>query len=61
MDIKQIIMSAGGVVRVAAACGVSHSTVSEWTRVPVRHLRTVAELSGLPVERLLPEGGDANA
>lgn len=46
---------------VAAACGVSHGSVSQWelgmTTPAQRHLETMAELYGMPLELLLYEIG----
>lgn len=38
----------GAVKRIAGACGISHSAVSQWYNVPPRHVVTVAKLLGLP-------------
>lgn len=55
MDIRDIIRRAGGVTNVAAACGITHASVSVWTRVPPRHVRTVAAMTGIPPHELRPD------
>jgi len=55
--LAEILSQPGMVVRIARACGVGHSTVSGWTHVPTRHIRTVAELTGVAIEQLVPQAG----
>jgi hypothetical protein len=55
MTITGVVELAGGVGAVAAACGVSRSAVSQWVRVPKQHIRTVRDLSGLPLSVLRPD------
>lgn len=52
--LAEILDQRGMVVRIARACGVGHSAVSGWTRVPTRHLRTVSDLTGVPLDKLVP-------
>lgn len=49
------------VVRIARACGLSHTAVSQWRQVPARHLRTVAEVAKVPLEQLVPASTAAPA
>ena len=37
----------GGGARTSEACGVSRQAVSQWAKVPARHLETVGKLFGL--------------
>lgn len=55
MTITGVVQLAGGTRAVAAACGVSRSAVSQWVRVPRQHIKTVRELSGLPLSVLRPD------
>jgi DNA-binding transcriptional regulator YdaS (Cro superfamily) len=55
MDIRSISQRAGGVTKVAAACGIGHPSVSVWTAVPPRHVRTVASMAGLHPHDLRPD------
>lgn len=55
METKQIIDAAGGVVRVARKIGRSHSTISEWKRVPPKHVQAVSVLSGIPAWKIRPD------
>jgi len=45
----------GDVSRIADACGITAQSVSEWKRVPERHLQTVSRLVGVTPERLRPD------
>ena len=40
---------------IAAACGISTAAVSQWTRVPVRHLHTVADVMKVSQDVLRPD------
>lgn len=55
MSIAGAIELSGGTLAVAEACEITRSAVSQWHRVPSRHLRTVAKLSGLSLEVLRPD------
>jgi DNA-binding transcriptional regulator YdaS (Cro superfamily) len=57
MDVQVLVEKAGGVSKMAARCGVSHSTVCGWKRgnfLPGNRVRQIAELLTIPVEALLP-------
>lgn len=45
-EIKEIISTAGGPVRVAKAIGRTKGAVSQWSVVPSEHVIAVCELSG---------------
>lgn len=45
----------GDISRIARACNLTPQSVSEWKRVPERHLPTVAQLLGTTPERLRPD------
>ncbi|WP_222594212.1 helix-turn-helix domain-containing protein [Kozakia baliensis] len=49
------ILKWGDGSEIAAACGVSSPAVSQWKRVPERHLPKVAELLNTTPERLRPD------
>lgn len=42
-------------VALARACGVTHSAVSQWDRVPSNHVLTVARVTGIDREVLRPD------
>lgn len=52
---KRIILLAGGVARVAAALAISPQAVSQWERIPQRHVAFVAKLSGRPPSQIRPD------
>ena len=56
-----LLSERGAVTRIAKACNLRPSAVSQWTHVPARHLRTVSEVTGVPLEQLVPEGPQAVA
>lgn len=41
--------------RIAEAAGISTAAVSQWRRVPVRHLDAVAKVTGIPASDLRPD------
>lgn len=55
IPIKDIVKQAGGPVAIARRIERSSAAVSQWKRVPIDHVRAVAELSGIAVERLRPD------
>ena len=56
MEAHEIIKAAGGPVRVAKLCKLrSHSTVSEWTEVPPKHVLTVSDASGIAPHVIRPD------
>lgn len=55
MDIKDILGAAGGPSAVARKIGRHHSTVLRWTRVPPRHARAVAALTGIALHVIRPD------
>lgn len=55
MDIKAIIEAGGGPTKVGLATGLSHSTICCWTRVPAKHVKVVARVTGLARHVLRPD------
>ncbi|WP_160171389.1 carph-isopro domain-containing protein [Kozakia baliensis] len=56
--IEEAIEKAGGVVSLAKACGVDHSTVIFWRTsgsIPLRRIPSVAKAARLTKEYLCPE------
>lgn len=52
---QRFITHWGDCSRIAGACGVTTQAVSQWKRVPERHVRAVAALLGTTPERLRPD------
>lgn len=52
---QRFITRWGDCSRIAGACGVTTQAVSQWKRVPERHVRAVAALLGTTPERLRPD------
>jgi DNA-binding transcriptional regulator YdaS (Cro superfamily) len=55
MEIRDIIDAAGGTTKTARICGLKPSSVSEWTRVPDRHVQVVSRAAGIPPEDIRPD------
>lgn len=53
--IKEIAKSAGGVIALSIALGLSRSAVSQWKRVPIERIRDVERITGIPRHLLRPE------
>lgn len=55
---REAIRSAGGQAALAKRLGIHRSSVSRWEadgRVPTERAATVAQISGVPLERLRPD------
>lgn len=59
--LADILSRKGAVKRLASACGVSHAAVSQWIRVPERHLQVVAREIGYDPEALRPDLFESSA
>jgi DNA-binding transcriptional regulator YdaS (Cro superfamily) len=52
---RQAVDRAGGVVALAGQLGVTKGAVSQWERVPARHVLEVERLSGVSRHHLRPD------
>jgi len=55
VNVEKVIEQAGGVKNVSNQLGISTQAVYKWQRdryIPLRKLRAVAELAGIPESRL---------
>lgn len=43
------------VKRIAELCGISSAAVSQWQRVPERHVWAVSKITGIPAAELRPD------
>lgn len=59
--LKKALDAAGGPVKLARALGIVPSAVTQWTRVPPRHLPRVEQITGIAGRELRPDlyGRDA--
>ena len=58
MTINEIIAMAGGVVKLARLCGVSHSSVCDWrraSRIPVERAMLIHEKLSIPLHEIRPD------
>lgn len=55
MEIEDIIAAAGGPTKLAAACGIKHSSVLGWRRVPAERVAAVAAATGLRPDVIRPD------
>jgi len=53
--LSDILDRKGAVKEIAACCGVSHAAVSQWWRVPRRHVAAVSRRTGVTPEALRPD------
>jgi len=49
------IEAAGSIAALASLCGVSAPAIYHWRFVPPRHMRRIAEATGLSVDALVPD------
>jgi DNA-binding transcriptional regulator YdaS (Cro superfamily) len=54
-SIQLAIDAAGGLRPLARQLGIKHSSIAAWARIPLRHLFTIEELTGIPREKLRPD------
>jgi DNA-binding transcriptional regulator YdaS (Cro superfamily) len=50
-----IIARAGGVAKLAEACGVSRTSPYQWRVPPAEHLTAISRLTGIPPRELRPD------
>lgn len=55
MSIKEIAVSAGGVVALSLKLGLSRGAVSQWGRVPAERVLEVERLTGVSRETIRPD------
>ena len=55
MEVRELLKRAGGVAKVANACGLTRQAVYAWETIPVKHLAAVEAVSGLSKVELRPD------
>jgi DNA-binding transcriptional regulator YdaS (Cro superfamily) len=53
--VTEIIVSLGSLSEVARRLGVSRQAIAQWDKVPVKHLRVISEMTGIPCQKLRPD------
>jgi DNA-binding transcriptional regulator YdaS (Cro superfamily) len=53
--LMRVLEKAGGPSRVAAHLGIVASAVTQWTRVPARHVPRLEALTGIPGRVIRPD------
>lgn len=59
--LADVFASVGTAAALGALLGVSRSAVSQWRQVPLRHLREVSQITGIPRRELRPDLYDEEA
>jgi DNA-binding transcriptional regulator YdaS (Cro superfamily) len=59
--LEELLSRRGAVKRIAEACAISTAAVSQWKRVPRRHIATVAQAMGVEPGRVRPDIVPENA
>lgn len=49
------LVAAGGIAELARQLGVTRQAVSLWDKIPLKHLRAVSEMTGIPRQQLRPD------
>jgi hypothetical protein len=49
------IIAAGGIAEMARQLGVTRQAVSLWDKIPLKHLRAVSKMTGIPRQQLRPD------
>lgn len=55
MDIDRITKGRGVAAKLAKQLGLHRTSVLGWRQVPVRHVRKVSEITGIPMHTLRPD------
>jgi DNA-binding transcriptional regulator YdaS (Cro superfamily) len=58
--ITKAIEKMGSAAKLAAALGITRSAVSQWRWIPGKHIRRVAEVTGIPLAELMDESDPAS-
>lgn len=53
--LKRVLREAGGPSKLAEKLGVVPSAVTQWNRIPARHLPMVEHITGIPGRELRPD------
>lgn len=53
--LKKAIEKMGGQSALARRLGISPQSVQQWKRVPLRRVKRVSQITGIPREELAPE------
>ena len=53
--LQRVLAKAGGPSRVAEHLGIVASAVTQWTRVPARHVPRLEALTGIPGREIRPD------
>lgn len=54
-ELTAIFERAGSLSSVANHLGITRAAVSVWKKIPLRHVRAIAALTGLPPEQIRPD------
>lgn len=53
--ITDIIVTIGSLSEMSRRLGVSRQAIAQWDKVPVKHLRAISEMTGIPRQKLRPD------
>ncbi|WP_281536442.1 transcriptional regulator [Parasutterella excrementihominis] len=53
--LKKAIKKAGGQSALARKLGISQQSIQQWVVVPLKRVKQVSEITGVPCEELAPE------
>jgi DNA-binding transcriptional regulator YdaS (Cro superfamily) len=53
--IMAVLFKYGNAVKLATELGISRQAVSRWTKIPMRHLATISEFTGMQPHELRPD------
>jgi hypothetical protein len=53
--LTEVFQASGNAAKLAQHLGISRAAVCNWKQVPIKHLRTIVQFTGLPRERLRPD------
>lgn len=53
--LKQVLAEVGSASKLASLLGLTRAAVSCWTDIPVKHVRAISDITGIPKHKLRPD------
>jgi len=54
-SLVDVFVAVGGIAELARQLNVTRQAVSLWDKVPLKHLRAVSKMTGIPRQQLRPD------
>lgn len=54
-ELVDVILAFGSLSELARQLGLTRQAVSSWDKVPLKHMKTISQLTGIPRHKLRPD------